>query len=216
MQEVRKISGGIYLIADAGLDNKILLKKLDEALKSGVSVVQLYNTENVLSGQVTDINFICNLCHQYHVPVLVNNNWALLSKTLLDGVHFDKIPANYSQIKHTINKAFYKGITCSNDVSVIKWANDNQFDYISFCSMFPSTSADSCEIISFETVKKARAITHIPIFVAGGINLHNINSLSGLPLDGIAVISGIMASSDIPSTTENYIAELNKITKHEN
>ena len=72
MQEVRKISGGIYLIADAGLDNKILLKKLDEALKSGVSVVQLYNTENELSGQVTDINFICNLCHQYHVPVLVN------------------------------------------------------------------------------------------------------------------------------------------------
>ena len=216
MHEVRKISGGIYLIADAGLDNKILLKKLDEALKSGVSVVQLYNTENELPGQVTDINFICNLCHQYHVPVLVNNNWALLSKTLLDGVYFDKIPANYNQIENTINKAFYKGITCSNDVSVIKWANDNQFDYISFCSMFPSTSADSCEIVSFETVKKARAITHIPIFVAGGINLNNINSLSGLPLDGIAVISGIMASSDIPTTTENYIAELNKITKHEN
>ena len=45
MQEVRKISGGIYLIADAGLVNKVLLKKLNEALKSGVSIVQLYNTE---------------------------------------------------------------------------------------------------------------------------------------------------------------------------
>lgn len=212
----RKISGGIYLIIDAYLDNAILLEKLHDALENGISIVQLYNTEKGSLVQADAINAICNVCHHYNVPVLVNNNWILLNKTLLDGVHFDEIPANYHQIKREVNKEFYKGITCSNDLSVIKWANDNHFDYISFCSMFPSPSAYACEIVSFETVKEARKITNIPLFVAGGINLYNIEQLAELPIDGIAVISGIMASSDIPSSTENYIAGLHKIKKYAN
>lgn len=212
-EQVRKISGGIYLIADASLENAILLHKLDEALKSGVRMMQLYNTEKEA---VDKINTVCKLCHRYQVPVLVNNNWALLQTTLVDGIHFDKIPADFEQIKRTVNKEFYIGITCSNDLAIIKWANENQFDYLSFCSLFPSPSVGVCEIVSFETIKKARAITNIPIFVAGGINLNNLHQLAELPLDGIAVISGIMAASDIAAATENYITELNKITKHEN
>jgi thiamine monophosphate synthase len=46
--------------------------------------------------------------------------------------------------------------------------------------------------------------------------LNNINLLSELSFNGIAVISGIMSSADIPSSTKNYINELNKITKHAN
>ena len=211
-----KISGGIYLIADAGLDKSILLNKLIEALKNGISIVQLYNTKNK-SIELTDtINTICNMCHQFHVPVLFNNDWNLLTGTLLDGVHFDKIPEDFEQIKKDINKDFFKGITCSNNLSVVEWATNHQFDYISFCSMFPSPSAGQCEIVSFDTVKKARTITDIPFFLAGGINLNNINLLSELSFNGIAVISGIMSSADIPSSTKNYINELNKITKHAN
>lgn len=211
-----KISGGIYLIANAELDKSILINKLTEALKSGVSIVQLSNTENKSQLLMDTINTICNMCHQIHVPVLVNDNWNLLNCTLLDGVHFDKIPEDYEQIQKNINKDFFKGITCSNDLSVVKWATHHQFDYISFCSMFPSPSANQCEIVSFNTVKKARTITDIPFFVAGGINLNNINRLSELPFNGIALISGIMSSADIPSSTKNYIHELHKIAKHEN
>lgn len=212
-EKTRRISGGIYLIADAKLSKAVLLKKLTEALKSGVRLVQLYNAANT---SIADINHICEVCHQFQVPVLINNNWELLAKTLLDGVHFDNIPVDFEKIKRTINKDFCKGITCSNDLEVIKWANENDFDYISFCSMFPSPTVNSCEIVSFETVKKARDLTKIPVFVAGGINLNNIGQLSQLPIDGLAVISGIMAAPDIATTTENYIVELNKIRKHEN
>lgn len=211
-----KISGGIYLVADAGLDKRILLNKLIEALENGISIVQLYNTENKSELLTDTINTICDWCHQFHVPVLVNNNWNLLINTSLDGVHFDKVPGDLEQIRKNIKKDFFKGITCSNDLSVVDWATDHQFDYLSFCSMFPSASVDSCEIVSFETVKKARAITNIPIFLAGGIYPDNINRFSELSFEGIAVISGIMASSDVPSVTEKYITELNKIIKHEN
>jgi thiamine-phosphate pyrophosphorylase len=216
MPNTIQISGGIYLVADAVFDFKLLKKKLGEALSSGIRIVQLYNTEKESSLSFSDINEICYLCHVYNVPVLVNNNWRLLNETLIDGVHFDAIPDNIQRIERDAGRQFYKGITINNDLSVVKWANNHQFDYISFCSMFESKTAETCEIVSFESVKKAREITNIPIFLAGGIYPDNINQLRELPFNGIAVISGIMASPDIPSATNNYITELNKIATYEN
>ncbi|QMU31223.1 thiamine phosphate synthase [Adhaeribacter radiodurans] len=209
MERIRNISGGLYLIADAGLEELVLREKLEEALQNGVSIVQLYNTENA---SVTVINKICTLCHSYQVPVLVNNNWHLLLTTLLDGVHFDSVPDNLAEIKNTVKREFYKGITCSNNLAVVQWAHDNQFNYLSFCSLFPSATAGSCEIVHFENIQKARAITHLPFFAAGGINLHNLSQLAELPLNGIAVVSGIMASDNIGLTTQKYLHELTKIS----
>ena len=211
-----KISGGIYLIVDMELAKTTLLKKLSEALEGGISCVQIYNTKNKSQVLVETINTVCIMCHQFNVPVLVNNDWTLLNETLVDGVHFDEIPGDLMQVNNDVTKDFLKGITCSNDLDVITWAHSHKFDYVSFCSMFPTRSATSCELVSFDTVRKARRLTDIPFFVAGGINLENINQLSELPLNGIAVISGIMASTDITVSTKNYIDELNKITHHEN
>ncbi|QNF32827.1 thiamine phosphate synthase [Adhaeribacter swui] len=210
MAQNTEIFNGIYLIVDANLAEGTLQNKLEQALKSGIHLVQLYNTENVLESK---IDFICVLCHAYQVPVLVNNNWPLLQTTLVDGVHFDGIPEDLAEIKQAVNKNFYKGITCSNDLAVVQWADENQFDYISFCSLFPSSTAGACEIVAFDTIQQARAITTLPLFAAGGIYLDNLNQLADLPLSGIAVVSGIMAAPDIAATTKKYVQELKNLKK---
>ncbi len=207
--------GELYLIADATLEKERIMHKIFDAVKNGVGIVQLYNTEKLSAEQIATLNALCTICHQNHVSVLVNNNWQLLTKTLLDGVHFDSIPTNFQEIKQIIGRHFLSGITCSNDLSVVEWAAEHQFDYISFCSMFPSLTANQCEIVSFDTVKQARMITDMPLFVAGGINLNNLNELSELPINGIAVVSGIMSSDDVPTITKKYFSEINKITKHD-
>ena len=47
------------------------------------------------------------------------------------------------------------------------------------------------------TVKRARLLTGMPIFVAGGITPQNIPGLKKLtPFDGVAVISGILSAED--------------------
>ncbi len=210
MEQNQETFSGLYVIVNATLDDGTLQNKLEQALKNGIHLVQLYNTENVLE---TKIDFICELCHHYQVPVLVNNNWPLLQTTLIDGVHFDAIPEDFAEIKLTINKSFYKGITCSNDLAVVQWADANQFDYISFCSLFPSPTAGACEIVDFATIQKARAITPLPLFAAGGIYLNNLHQLKELPLNGIAVVSGIMAAADVAATTKKYVQELEKFKK---
>lgn len=91
-----------------------------------------------------------------------------------------KIQDNILQIKNEMNRKIITGITCNNDLSIVEWADKNEFDYISFCSMFPSSTANSCELVTFDTVKEARKITTLPVFLAGGIKPENIELLNEL------------------------------------
>jgi thiamine-phosphate pyrophosphorylase len=132
------------------------------------------------------------LAHQYKIPVLINQDITLIN--LVDGIHFDEIPADFAQIKQTIYPNKIIGITCGNDFSKMEWAVENNLHYLSFCSVFPSKSVNTCELVSKEMISKTRAYTKMPIFLSGGIDLNNLDQLKETGLDGIAVISGIMAT----------------------
>src|SRR5690606_32048712 len=113
-------------------------------------------------------------------------------------------------IKRSLGKNCIIGLTCNNNLSDIEWAERNALNYVSFCSIFPSSTSNSSELVSFDTVKKAREIISMPIFLAGGIHLDNMEKLKEFDFDGIAIISGIMNSSDPAQTTKRYLELLNK------
>jgi thiamine-phosphate pyrophosphorylase len=112
---------------------------------------------------------------------------------------------DYDQIKQHFPTHFRTGLTCNNDLYTVEWAEKNSLDYISFCSIFPSTTSNSCEWVSFRTIEQARKITSMPIYLAGGIHLSNLSQLKGLDFDGIALVSGIMSSIDPAETTKQYL-----------
>jgi thiamine-phosphate pyrophosphorylase len=200
----RQIKGGVYLVIDPSLNNNILLPIITKAVSGGVDVLQIWNHWNKDQDKQQVIADICSVAHACNVPVVINEEWQLLPSTNLDGVHFDKPPHDLNAIRLNINRAFLCGITCGNDISLIKWANDNLLDYISFCSMFPSATAESCELVKRETVQQARRITKLPIFLAGGINHRNIAELLDTGMNGVAIISAIMQSDDPESATRKF------------
>ncbi|NBC82625.1 MAG: thiamine phosphate synthase [Bacteroidetes bacterium] len=204
-----KISGGLYLVVDPSMEQSLLLDKLKQALKGGAQIVQVFDNWHQEINKKHTLDAITAICQPFHVPVIINNHTELLKETAVNGIHFDTIPPEKESVAEFLSKEDYiVGITCGNDLEIVKWAHANQLDYISFCSMFPSSSVDTCEIVSFETVEKAREITDIPIFLSGGINMQNINSLDTLSFNGIAVISGIMKAQDVENSTKEYMKSL--------
>lgn len=208
MEATRKINGGLYLVVDPAMGLEFILPKIKQAIAGGVDVLQVWNNWSDGQNKPEIINAICNIAHSSNIPVLINEEWQLLSTTELDGVHFDNVPTDLNAIRQTIAKPFIIGITCGNDLNRIKWADDNRLDYISFCSMFPSPSAGVCEIVKKETVIHARQLTSLPIFVAGGITLNNIEALEGASINGIALISGILKADDAHATTKEFKEKL--------
>lgn len=199
---------GIYLVIDPAMDEHVLLEKLDLILGERIIAIQLWDNFGDHQSVAKLVQQVCERCSPANIPVLINNRWEHLRNSPLSGVHFDKVPQGLEKIKATLGRPFIAGLTCNNDLSVVRWAADHQLDYISFCSMFPSSTANSCELVDFGTVREAHRIFHKPIFLAGGIRPGNLNKLDGLDYDGIAVVSGIMNAEDPRKSISEYYEQL--------
>lgn len=208
-----KIKNGIYLIIDPSIDKNLLFDKLKVIVQEPLAALQIWDNFKNHENQVALINDILKICQNKNFPVIINNKWELLNKTELNGVHFDKIPENIDFIKKQVKKNFIMGVTCNNDLKEVQRADKLKFDYISFCSIFPSTTANSCELVSFETIKKAKSLTSLPIFLAGGIKPDNIEMLNELNYSGIAIISGIMNAHNPIEEIKKYKQKLNTTAK---
>ena len=75
--------------------------------------------------------------------------------------------------------------------------------------MFPSSTANSCDLVSFDNIKRVRTITNLPIFLAGGIKPENMEMLNELSYSGIAVVSGIMNAAQPAEALKMYHDKLN-------
>lgn len=211
---IKKITGGIYLVVDPSKGVEIILPILRQAIAGGVNVVQIWDHWLPEQAKEPLIEEICGQAHAHGIPVLINEDWRLLLHTSLDGVHFDNEP-DMAVIRKQVARPFIAGITCGNEPARVNWAIDQHMDYISFCSMFPSGSAATCELVSVETVQRARQLTGMPIFLAGGITPENISSLAVTQLDGIAVIGGIMKSADPQQSASNYKQALQELKQYQ-
>ncbi len=205
---IKQINGGVYLVVNPADNEEILFSKLKRIVEAEIAAVQIWDKFSAKTNQVSFIDKVCIICHQKGIPVLINNQWQLLNLSKADGVHFDEHPEDIDVIRKIVNRKCIMGITVNNDLSLVQWANDNSFDYISFCSIFPSTTSNSCQLVKFETITKARTITQMPIFLAGGIQPENIYQLNNLDYDGVAVVSGIMSADDPFEKANKYLNEL--------
>ncbi|SFS79096.1 thiamine phosphate synthase [Sphingobacterium wenxiniae] len=205
IRKLQDIGSGIYIVIDPSMERSVLYSKIERILTEKIAAVQIWDNFDQEDDIDSLIDELCLRCHAKGVPVLINNQWQYLRSTMLDGVHFDVVPLYYEQLQEEINRSFLCGITCSNDMDNILWARDHKVDYISFCSMFPSKTVESCELVNHNSVRKAREIFEGPIFLAGGINPDNIGELRNLPYTGIAVISGVMNSDTPDQSIREYL-----------
>ena len=63
--------------------------------------------------------------------------------------------------------------------------------------MFPTGTKTDADSVSMEELQKIRAAVSLPIVVIGGINKVTAGRCKPMGIDGLAVVSAIIAQSDI-------------------
>ena len=201
---------GLYLVLDPAKEEDSLLTSFRQALIGGVGLVQIWSHWPVgLSGkEKLDLtNKIKAIAGEHAVPVLVNEDFELALEAGLDGVHLDRIPENWKEIQPRLRDKL-TGITVGNDLDLVRWAHENELSYISFCSVFPSNSVDTCELVDPASIRMARRLTSIPIFLSGGIRPENLPELEKYSYEGVAVISGILGAADPKQAAHDYLQKM--------
>jgi thiamine-phosphate pyrophosphorylase len=204
---------GLYLVVAPVLPPNPLLVVVEKALRGGVDIIQITaEKENTVTSRF--VRDLLNLARQYSVPLLINGKLRLMHEVKADGMHFDTYDVTPDEVRRKLSQRCVVGYTLGNDPEWLKWAENVGADYVSFCSVFPTSSATQCEIVPIETVKAARSRTKLPIFAAGGINLQNAQLVLEAGVDGIAVMSAILKAQDPEQVTRSFKEIVIKYRRH--
>lgn len=217
MKIVNRIpQAAIYLVVDPSMHEPLLIARLSAAVGTGkIGMVQLWDHWQRVEDRPALVRTLKSVCHSAGVPLLVNNDWQLLADFDLDGIHLDEAPVeSLANKRKEIGRAFLVGLTLGDSLTKLSQVDLDELDYLSFCAVFPSASAGTCEIVSPETIRAAAQLTDIPVFLSGGINLSTIPKLAGLSFHGLAIISGIMGS-DNPAEAVGAIDHLLNSVKND-
>jgi len=200
---MRKRLEGLYVVVAPDTP----LEKVEKALRGGADIVQIW-----LGAQANPAwaRQVLACARRYQVPVLVNNDVALAAEIGADGVHIDGDRPTPQEIRRALGPQALVGVTCGNQLEKVRWAERGGANYISFCSIFPSSSVEECEIVPLETVKRAKRLVKIPVFASGGITLQNAPQVLAAGADGLALISAIFSAPDPEQAARRFKQLLQK------
>lgn len=193
----------VYAVTDRHwLNGRTLYEVVKESLDGGVTFLQLrekdLDDENFLKEAIE----LKELCKEYKVPFVINDNVDIAIKMDADGVHVGQSDMEAGDVRAKLGPDKIIGVSAQT-VEQAVLAEKRGADYLGVGAVFPTGSKDDAKDVSHETLKAICDAVSIPVVAIGGITLENASQLKGSGICGVAVISAIYAQDDIRKASEN-------------
>lgn len=187
----------LYAVTDrAWVGRQTLSEQIEDALRGGVTLVQLREKNLAKEEFVAEAKAVLALCRQYGVPLIINDRLDVALESGADGVHVGIEDAPVSEIRRQAGPDFIIGATAKT-VAQARAAQTAGADYLGVGAVFPSPTKRNAIRITAEALREICSSVSIPAVAIGGITAENAPSLKGCGMAGIAVVSAIFGASDI-------------------
>jgi len=192
----------LYLVTDRHwLKAHSLYEDVEAAINGGVTCVQL--REKHLNHQlfVQEAKELKELCNQNQIPLIINDDVEVMLEVDADGIHVGQSDMQAQDVRKLIGSDKVLGVSVQTVEQAITAQNAGA-DYLGVGAVFPTGTKDDAIEVDLATLQDICQHVDIPIVAIGGINQENLLQLKGSGIDGIAVVSAIMAAEDIIEVTK--------------
>lgn len=202
------IDYSLYLVTGRNLlpEGTTYIKSLEESLRGGVTVVQVREKD------VDTLEFLeiarqsKALCDKYQAPLIINDRVDIALAVNADGVHLGQTDMPVHIARSLLPPNTVIGVSCNN-LEHVQQAIRDCVDYIGIGPVWPTSTKKltnpMIEVRGVGSLLAALDGTTVKAVAIGGIRsdnllrtLHGSMSPSGHKLDGIAVVSEIVASRE--------------------
>ena len=181
---------GLYAITQTkNKTTDIIINEVIAAIKGGAVIVQFRDKEPLDAIYLADQ--LVKVCHEYKVPLLINDDIELAIKVGADGVHIGREDGAISEARDRLGADAIIGVSCYNFVEQALNAQEQGATYVAFGRFFPSSSKPLAASAELDTLRKAKFLLDIPIVAIGGILPENGGPLLTAGADLLAVIGGL-------------------------
>ena len=203
----------LYAVTDRHwLNGRTLYSVVKESLDGGVTFLQLREKELDEVHFLEEAKELQQLCREYQVPFIVNDNVDIAISMNADGVHVGQSDMEAGDVRAKLGPDKIIGVSAQT-VEQAVLAEKHGADYLGVGAVFPTGSKDDADDVSYETLKAICEAVSIPVIALGGITQENVKELAGSGICGIAVISAIYAQQDIRKASEDLKKETQRMVE---
>lgn len=204
----------LYAITDCdAMTGKALLEHTEKLIQGGITMLQFRDKTRSREDALEDAKALCNLCHRYDIPFLVNDDIELARIVHADGVHLGQEDGDCRMAKLKLGRDKIVGISAHNLEEAAKAVADGA-DYLGCGAIFPSTSKDAATL-PLPLLQSICQESELPVVAIGGIKNDNTEVLRDTGIAGIAVISALYRTTEPIAATRQLLEVAADITDTE-
>jgi len=180
-----------------------------DALEGGARAIQLRMKEASTREMIEIGRIIRRLTREYGALYFVDDRLDVALATDADGVQLgpDDMPL---EIAREIAPNMLIGASVYSLEEALE-AERLKADFLGAGSVFPSPSKPDARVIGIDGLKKIVENVKIPVVAIGGVNHENARMVLETGVDGLAVISAVMAAVDVREATRRLIEIIDEV-----
>lgn len=192
-----KTDYSLYLVTDRmRMSTKTLGEAVEQAILGGCTMVQLREKD------ISSLDFyalaseVKRITDRYNIPLIINDRIDIALAVGAAGVHIGQkdIPGDIA--RKIVGKDLLLGVSVASAAEAGNAVKAGA-DYLGVGALFPTRTKPDAGFVSIEELGKIRRAVDIPIVVIGGISKENAMLFRPMGIDGLAVVSAVIAQPDI-------------------
>lgn len=208
-----KIDYSLYLVTDRKLlGERDLVQSIELAIQGGVSLVQL-REKSVSSREFLELAFrVKEITSRYKIPLIINDRLDIALAVEADGLHVGQDDLPMLKARALLGPDKIIGVSARTLAEALL-AQEQGADYLGVGAIFKtSTKTDALEV-SLEQLESIKKAVSIPVVAIGGINLENVQQVMATGVDGVSVVSAILAQDNILMSAGQLRESLSRYSK---
>ncbi len=203
----------LYAVTDrAWLGEQTLCEQAEQALRGGVTLLQLREKEMPFDQFLAEAKEIQALCGRYGVPLIINDNVELAIQCGAQGVHVGQSDMEAGHARQLLGPDRILGVSARTLEEALR-AEAQGADYLGVGAVFSTSTKLDAQDVSLETLQQICKRVSIPVVAIGGISAGNALSLQGSGIAGLAVVSAIFAQPDIEAAARQMRVLADRVVK---
>ena len=186
-------------------EGQSLAEVVEAAIRGGATLVQLREKAMDDEAFIREALEVKKVTDAYGIPLIINDRTDICLAVNAAGIHIGQQDLPAKIVRSMVGPDKIIGVSAATLSEAIQAEQDGA-DYLGVGAMFATSTKTNTRPVTIEQLTQIKQAVQIPVVAIGGIQSSNVTTLADTGIDGIAVVSAILAQENITHAAEQLKA----------